>query len=235
MVPIAIKDNKKFDEVEFKEYLLDLCEQQKKHKKALAFAFIVYDFDDQSITQILKNKDYWTNLDIVSGKFLSIFYINSQDSYYKRRQRQIYNEEQRRQERGSQIGFSFLIPISLKPTPLDNAIGFLKKEFDLDDNLKHPFVLFFQTDGSDISDSFIVSLKQEKLEESFFELRDHIKNAVESLSNVKSEYFNNHQEIFNLIRSGVEGGKFNDFVKKKVVSKLGIGTIISLIKLIAGY
>jgi hypothetical protein len=241
MVPIALKADKQFDEEEFKEHLLKLCNHHKKQKRALAFAFIVYDFDDQAINQILKHKDYWSNLDKISGKFLSVFYINSRDSYYKMRQKQIYNEEIQAaiNSRESNICFRirnthFLIPLTPKPTPLDNAIGFIKKEFKLDDNLKHPFVLFFQTDGEDISDFFIVTLKQEKLEEAFFELRDHIKNAVDSLSEVKPEYIDNYQEIFDLIRSGVKDAKFNDFVKKKVVPKLSIREIISLIKLISG-
>lgn len=87
-------------------------------------------------------------------------------------------------------------------------------------NLKHPFVLLFQTDGEDTSDFFVVALKQDKLEEAFLELRDHIKNAVDSLSKVKPEYFKNHQEIFDLIKDGVGNGKFYDFVRKKITSKI---------------
>ncbi len=235
MVPIAIKSGKDFDEEEFNEYFLKLCKRQKEQNRALAFAFLVYDFDDQAINQVLKNKDYWSSLDIISGKFLSVFYINSNDTYYKTRQVQIYNDEKaQRKNNNPKIPFSFLVPIKLRPTPLDNAISFIKKEFDIDDNLNTPFVIFFQTDGEGISDYFFVILKQEKLEEAFFELRDHLKNAVDSVSEVKPQYFKNHQEIFDLIRTGVESGRFYDFVKKKIVPKLGIGSIISLIKLLAG-
>lgn len=236
MVPIALKANKQFEkEEEFKEYLLNLCEQHKIQKKALAFAFIVYDFENQTMKQTLKNKDYWSSLDKISGKYLSVFYINSKDSYYRMRQEQIFNEAIRQKETNYKENcMNFLVPLRLEPTPLDNAIGFIKKEFEINDNLKHPFVLFFQTDGENISDSFVVSLKQEKLEEAFLELRDHIKNAVTSLSEVKEEYFDNHQEIFNLIRSGVENGKFYNLIKKKIVPTISIGTIITLIKIIAG-
>ncbi|HOH71058.1 MAG TPA: hypothetical protein PK552_03250 [Paludibacteraceae bacterium] len=131
---------------------------------------------------------------------------------------------------------SLLVPITRKPTPIDNAIGFVKSEFELDDNIKTPFVLFFQINNDDnISDSFIVGLKQDRLEDAFLELRDHIKNAVESLNKVLPENYKNHQEIFNLIKSGVKSGKFYDFVNKKVKPILrGIETIISLVNLIAG-
>lgn len=236
MVRIALNANKQFEkEEEFKEYLLNLCEQHKKQKRVLAFAFIVYDFEDQTIDKILTDKHYWNTLDVISGKFLSVFYINSQNNYYKERQKHIYYEEKKQREICHQKGILLMLtPLTLKPTPLDNAIDFIKKEFEINDNLKHPFVLFFQTDGENISDSFVVSLKQEKLEEAFLELRDHIKNAVDSLSKVEPAYINNHQEIFNLIRSGVENGKYYNFVKKKIVPTISIGTIITLIKIITG-
>jgi hypothetical protein len=236
MVPIVINENQQFDEESFKDFLIQTCRQHKSEGRALAFAFIVYDFDSHTITDILEKKNYWNTLDKISGKTLSVFYINSQDSYYKRRQEQIYEDELRQRDRNSKSGMiSFLVPITRKPTPTDNAIGFVKSEFELDDNIKTPFVLFFQIDNDDnISDSFIVGLKQDRLEEAFLELRDYIQNAVESLSKVLPENYKNHQEIFNLIKSGVESGKFYDFVNKKVKPKLGIGTIISLVKLIAG-
>jgi len=236
MVPIVINEDQQFDEESFKDFLIQTCRQHKSEGRALAFAFIVYDFDNHTITDILKKQNYWNTLDKISGKTLSVFYINSQDSYYKMRQEQIYQDELRQGDRNSQSGtISFLIPITRKPTPTDNAIGFVKSEFELDENIRTPFVLFFQIDNEDnISDSFIVGLKQDKLEEAFLELRDHIKNAVESLNKVLPENYKNHQEIFNLIKSGIESGKFYDFINKKVKPKLGIGLIISLVKLIAG-
>jgi hypothetical protein len=236
MIPIVINENQKFDENNFKDFLIQTCKQHKIEGRALAFAFIVYDFDNHTINDILEKKNYWNTLDKISGKTLSVFYINSQDSYYNQRQEEIYQDELQQRERNSQSGtISFLVPITRKPTPTDNAIGFVKSEFKLDYNIKTPFVLFFQIDNDDnISDSFIVVLKQDRLEEAFLELRDHIKNAVESLAKVLPENYINHQEIFNLIKSGVNSGKFYYFINKKVKPKLGIGSIISLVKLIAG-
>jgi len=235
MVPIAINENQQFDEESFKDFLIQMCRQHKSEGRALAFAFIVYDFDNHTITDILEKKNYWNTLDKISGKTLSVFYINSQDSYYKRRQEQIYQDELSRSERNSRNGMmSFLVPITRTPTPTDNAIGFVRSEFKLDHSIKTPFVLFFQIGNDDnISDSFIVGLKQDRLEEAFLELRDHIKNAVESLNKVLPENYTNHQEIFNLIKDGVESGQFYNFVNNKVKPKLGIGTIISFVKLIA--
>jgi hypothetical protein len=236
MVPIAITSKQEFDHDKFRDHLLKICKKHKKQQRALAFAFIVYDLEDYTIHQILKNKDYWSALDKISGRHLSVFYINSRDTYYKERQRQIHAEEVRkRQKRMGKNYIGFLTAIPLKPTPLDNAMRFVEKEFQFDETLKHPFVLFFQTDGEEILDYFIVTLKQEKLEDAFLELRSHIKNSVKALEKVSPENYKNHQEIFNLIRKGIEEGKFYDFVNRKIVPKIGIGTIISLIGIIAHY
>lgn len=234
MIPIVITQDGSFDDNGFKNYLLNICREHKEQHRALAFAFIVYDFEDYTIQQIIENRKYWTTLDKISGKHLSIFYINSKDSYYKRRQREIYAEEMEAQARASANGYmQYLRPITLHETPLDKSIDYLKDKFNLDDNLKHPFILFFQTDGEKIIDYFAISLRQEKLEDAFLELKRQIQSAVESISNVTPENFKNHKEIFHLLESGVKGGNIGYFIKNNVVSKIGIGTIISFIKTIA--
>lgn len=127
-----------------------------------------------------------------------------------------------------------MVPITLKSTPLDKSVKFLKSEFKLEENLEHPFVLFFQTDGEVILDYFAVALKQEKLEDAFIELKRQIESAVESMAKVTPDNFKNHQEIFNLIESGVKSNNIGHFIKTKVIPKIGIGSITSFIKLISG-
>lgn len=230
-----MNSNREFTQETFREYLINLCKDRHRSKRALSFAFLVYDFEDHTIREILKKEEYWTALDKISGHFLSIFYINSKDSYYKRRQREIFFEEKRQQEHPSISGLTeFLVPIKPRSTPLDKTIEFLRKEFNIEERIKHPFVIFFQTDGDNIIDYFIVALKQDKVEDAFLELKRQISNAVDSLSEVKSKYSGNRQEIFELIRNGVQGGNYWEYINKKILSKIGIGTIISLIKIIGG-
>jgi hypothetical protein len=233
MESIIIKGNRKFGVDSFSNYLIQTCRQHKSKRQALAFAFIVYDFDNHTIIDILEKKNYWSTLDKISSKVLSVFYINSRDSYYKKRQEEIYQDELLQEDDSSDEKYiSLLVPIKIEPTPTDNAISFIKSEFELDENIKTPFVLFFQIDNDNkISDSFIVGLKQDKLEDAFLELRDIIKNAVESLDKVLPENYKNHQEIFNLIKEGVNSGQFYDFVSKKVKPMLSIERIYLLLKL----
>jgi hypothetical protein len=237
MVPISIVQTKtgKFDEEGFKNYLLDICKKHKEQGRALAFAFIVYDFEDDTIQGILDNKIWWTSLDKISGHYLSIFYINTQDSYFKRRQQEIYEDEIASQDRAASRGFmQWMRPITLQSTPLDKTVDFLKMEFKLEKDLKHPFVLFFQTDGELILDYFAVTLKQEKLEDAFHELKRQIKTAVEAIVHVAPHEFGYHQEIFSLIEAAVSNGNYGQIIKTEVIPRIGIGSIFSLVKFIGG-
>ena len=149
MVPIVINDNQSFDDNSFKDYLLNICKTHKDQQRALAFAFIVYDFDDYTITQILQDKNYWATLDKLSGHYLSVFYVNSQNEYYNRRQQEIYLEEKHRQEEIARKGYiSFFVPITLKSDTIrQDHISLIKNDLQIEEDIKHPLVIFFQSDG----------------------------------------------------------------------------------------
>jgi hypothetical protein len=235
MVPIVISQDLNFDQNSFEDYLIGLANKHREEGRALAFSFIIYDFHNHVINGILEKKNYWNSLDNISGKHLSVFYLNSQDSYYERRQKEIYEDKIKQLERrNKQETFSFLIPITPEPTPVDKTKDYISKLFDLEDDISLPLVLFFQLEDDKISDSFIVGLKNEKLEDAFIELRDHIKNAVDALKDVEDEYKGNHQEIFELIRVGVVGGKWNKIIKKTSKNPLFIKTVFLIVKMIAG-
>lgn len=236
MIPIVINNNQPFDDHGFKDYLLNICKTHKDQQRALAFAFIVYDFADYTITQILQDKNYWTTLDKLSGHYLSVFYVNSQNEYYNSRQQEIYLEEKYRQEEIARKGYiSYFVPVTLKATPLDKTISLIKNDFKIEDDIKHPLIIFFQSNGEEILDYFLVSLKQEKLEDAFLELKSLLKDAVEGIKQVTPENFENHQEIFDLLKGQIKRGQFYKFISKKIVPKLTIGTILSIVKTIAGH
>lgn len=234
MVPLIVNSEKGFNQKQFTKELLKLCKEHKTKNKALAFAFIVYDFEDNTIQDILEKDKLWSALDKISGTSLSVFYINSQNSYYERRQQDIYKEQLRQRSTRAKNGvIEFLRPITLEDTPLDETTRFLKTEFDLDERVKHPFILFFQTNGEEISDHFVIVLKEKELEKAFLEIRTQIEFAVNSVSKVESEFYGNHNEIFNLIKDGVKGGNAWEFINKKLLSQISIGAIIALVKTIA--
>lgn len=58
---------------------IEVCENHNKSDRAKAFAFILYDFDDGSVREILKDLGGFARLDRLSGKDLSIFYLHSEN------------------------------------------------------------------------------------------------------------------------------------------------------------
>jgi hypothetical protein len=55
----------------------DICEHHLNSRRARAFAFILYDFQDNQVKEILKNQGGFTRLDRLSGRDLSVFYLHS--------------------------------------------------------------------------------------------------------------------------------------------------------------
>lgn len=219
MHPITNTKNEGFTEETFKSYLLDTCKIHKQARRALAFALIVYDFEDHTIGKILKDEDYWMSLNSLSGHLLTVFFIDSKDSYYKRRRKHI------RRERANPNSISMLTALGDYDTPLDLATRYLKRELESEYNIQTPLVMLFQTDGDEISDYLLVSLKEKRLEEAFLELKETVANAVTALSRIKPENYDNHREIFQQLRMEVGKGIFYNSVKRNLSPSILFGFI----------
>ncbi|MFH2066495.1 MAG: hypothetical protein ABIK15_14950 [Pseudomonadota bacterium] len=230
MAPIIKKSDKEFDEARFQKYLLQLCATHQKEGKALSFAFIIYDFADYTINKILKDRDYWSTLDIISGNYLSIFYINSQNSYFKDRQTEIQEERNKNNESDGDMHLRLLRPIEFQAKSPNEISSFVQKEFGINESIKTPFIIFFQTKGIDIIDYFGIELKAEKVDEAFIELKNQIQYAVDSIKSVTPENRSNFVEIFNLIKNGVQDERLKTYIIKTIKPGLGIGSIFSLVK-----
>jgi hypothetical protein len=80
MIPIYEQGNKEGIGHSFGTFIRrfqEICQQHVNEKRAHAFAFIFYDFSDKTIRKILKSQGGFTNLDRLSGRNLSIFYLHS--------------------------------------------------------------------------------------------------------------------------------------------------------------
>ncbi len=81
MVPIKLQKDGSIYELgteEFSRSIIEVCEKHRKENRALAFAFILYNFENPQIVKILNDKNYWNALNTISDHYLSIYYINSQ-------------------------------------------------------------------------------------------------------------------------------------------------------------
>ena len=192
MFPIILGPNQSsLNPATFKQELLEICERHRSEGRAMAFAFIVFDFRDFAINKFLHDEDYWTTLDHLSGKYLTVFYIDSQDQRFKEIQEQKRDEQMREMARYGTSGMIFqMVPVSLKPPTFEKTDEFLMKKLGVTSYVKRPFVVFFQAEGDYIVDSFALGLKQEKLEDSFLELKRHIQYAVEALEGITAEDVN---------------------------------------------
>ncbi|MBS0533648.1 MAG: hypothetical protein JSR72_06290 [Proteobacteria bacterium] len=54
-----------------------ICAQHLKDRRAKAFAFVFYDFNDRHIKTILRDQGVFTQLDRLAGKELSIFFLHT--------------------------------------------------------------------------------------------------------------------------------------------------------------
>ena len=85
MVPLKILIDGEIHYIEEKEFtgsINDLCEKHKNDNRALAFAFLIYDFENPQIIKVLDDTDYWNALHHTSGKLLSIYYIHSREEKF---------------------------------------------------------------------------------------------------------------------------------------------------------
>ena len=55
----------------------EICAEHLAQGRARSFAFVFYDFDDQALRRILKNQGVFAQLDRLSGKHLSVFYLDA--------------------------------------------------------------------------------------------------------------------------------------------------------------
>lgn len=191
MVPITtFKDGNILDLTsrDFYTSLIDICAEHKKDKRALAFAFILYNQKTPQVIKMLNDNEYWDSLNVTSGKFLSIFYIIQPDNYFAQDLKENNGIEMRD-----------LYAIRSK----DGIKPILKRFFNLDKQVNLPAVLFFQVTDSLVSDYFLISLDERNVEESFWELQDYIQKAVDKLEGVEFDINHNSAEIFYRLKNGV--------------------------------
>ena len=209
MIRIGIHNKKDLDLNSFKSEISSLCKSQKDNDKALAFAFIVYDFKNPSIRKILKDDEYWDSLNSISGNRLGVFYLDTKESSNLKSSNiginnsiidDSYSTESR--DYNSSRGFSMMTKISISPITLTTTNHFIKQLFNIENNIETPFIIFFQANSEEeILDSFFVQLNKNNIEESYKELEEIITKAVESVESVKDENKFEDEAIFNLIKN----------------------------------
>lgn len=195
MVPIRILRNGEIQDVRGNsvyETIVNICNQHKEEGRALAFAFIIHNYTSPHLNKILRDNDYWESLDKISGSLLTVFYLPSSSQNFGDDLLRVPDTEKRSlYEVQADRSNDMVLPMMIK------------EYLQYEQPIELPTILFFQTNGRFIQDFFFVELSEERIEESFIELKDYISSAVKELKKVKEQYYENGQEIFNLLKNGV--------------------------------
>lgn len=194
----------------FNDKMINICNEHRESGKALIFAFIIYDFASPHVSKILHDDDYWMALNTISGNKISIFSIHKPLSI----------EEPAVNYRSM---YDVYPPNKYDPHALGEQIA--NKYFPVE--IESPSIIFFQVDKEQVIDAIIVGIKETLQEEAYEEIKDYIKTAVISISDVKNDYRNNHQEIFNLLSHELQSKKN----RKTIISIIkGFPSIYSILK-----
>tara|TARA_B100001245_G_C22858903_1_gene412951 strand:+ start:512 stop:1186 length:675 start_codon:yes stop_codon:yes gene_type:complete len=197
MVPLRFRKEGQFYHLgkeEFKSSILELCNKHRDENRALCFCFLFHDYSNPQIFKILADDHYWNALHEISGHFLSIFYIATDEEVFGQDLRELDGKEQRG-----------LYGLKTEQDFANVIKPILKQNFEIDDPIHLPSLIFFQADGKGVIDYFAVELNEQRIEESFLELRDYISNSVDTLKGVQQINYGNSQAIFNLLKDTVTG------------------------------
>jgi hypothetical protein len=202
MHPVIYPDNRNDESNKLVDYILQICQEHKAEDRAVAFAFIISDLHNPHVNKILRDVDYMNALHKISGKYLTVFFLN--DHYVDKTITTARNSNVMRFELSVE-------PINAPPniTPKQLANVLIEEEI-----LSSPSILFFQVDNSVVTDFFITKLRENKIEDGFLEIKDIITVAVNSFSDVKQENRKNHNELFSLLKQSIESSEFWKNTKK---------------------
>lgn len=217
MVPLKIFQDGHVHELSTKDFskgIIELCEKHRNERRALAFAFLLYDFQNPQIIKVLEDIDYWNALNAISGKYLSIYYIHTKERNFAEDLKASNGIEKRGMH-----------PIG-GVVEIDTIVPMLKKYLALETNVKMPSILFFQVEGKLISDYFLIELFEETIEKSFIELKDYILEAVVSLKRINPTCYENYQPIFECLKREVKSERFRK-VSFRNVQKFPVQLLLS--------
>ncbi|WP_162549939.1 hypothetical protein [Hymenobacter nivis] len=192
---------------------------------ASAFAFILYDFTNPQIAEVLNKESYWLSLDSTSEKYLTVFSFHYKPKMRYRRIKHINTQ--------GDYETKYLTNISSFNNPSHESNDIIKKYFGEEVQVKYPAILFFKIQDGQVIDYTMIELEENLIEQSFLELQGYITVAVEALKKISIENKDNSEEIFHLVNLRV--GDMRDRrtigkVLKKITSVAELGSAIMGLK-----
>jgi hypothetical protein len=207
MRPIELEGGPFLSLDEFRDFFIKTCEEHRKQNRAKAFAFIVYDFTNENAQKILRDGEYSRALHKLSGKWLTIFYVNTKDPEFSKLRKnsrktpaKLPNKRRLKNNEFGNIYFNTARELDFEKTP-----SYLREIFDVSDYTALPFIVFFQTKDNRILRSFSIAIKGHELEAAYKELKELVANAVTTIS--RMQCFDDPDRILYLIEDAVNGSR----------------------------
>jgi len=200
--------------------MIEICNDHRKQNRAMAFAFILYDFQNPQVWKVLNDREYWLALNEISGKYLTVFSLN----YKPPMRRSRYREE-------GDTTIHMLTDIPTRFNPAEGTNALIDKYFHSDFEVSYPAILFFQVNHNAVVDSLLIELREQLIEPAFLELREYISRAVEALKRIQPENKQNIKEIFDCLEREVRSA--HSIRRFKRVARAA-GRIVELISSIKG-
>lgn len=221
MFPVYLNTNRRgVNFQEFVDNFLEICKSHQQHKRASAFAFIIYDFHKPHLRKVLMDTDYWDTLNKVSGHYLTIFSLfedptkhKLNDNLFPRKVRMSFEAVKVNTQKDLVLSYKQIVELFFGGTEFPS-----------------PSVLFFQVSEDKISDHFFVSLKEDKIEEGFNELKNIIDESIAPIKEITPENKNNYDEIFRLIEINVNSAIWWKKAKKVATKSVNLLSFLSIFK-----
>lgn len=167
----------------FEERFLSICEEHREAGRALAFAILLFDVDSPEMIKMLRDPDYWSALDRVSGSCLSVFTLLTS------------------QPRSSHdLEFRGLAGVGPVHDPGMKLQLILRSYFGVSETVRFPSVLLFQVDRQAVSGYCFVQLRSDSVETIFNEVRALIRDVAEALAASMGQGAGESEELFTAIK-----------------------------------
>lgn len=184
--------------------LREICRQHQVENRASAFAFIIYNFENENVRKILNDKEYYDSLNSISSNYLTIF--------------SLFDKPTREQLNTKINTWTSTTSFSLHSVITNRDLGRSYKDiietYFGSFEFSTPAILFFQVNREMISQHFFVELKEEKIEEGFLEMKSIIKDSIQAVKRISAKNNKNYDRIFEMLKRNVEASVWWKKVKK---------------------
>lgn len=131
---------------------MEICAEHREANRAQAFAFLLVDVDTPEFNKMLRDRDYWSALNAIAGRFLSVFTLMVQPSR------------------------------TTGPKHLRGLRETMARYFPLQEEVRFPALMLFQVSGEQVSEYTLVQLHSTGVESAYQELRDLLQGIAEALA-----------------------------------------------------